>query len=199
MYKLFIASILVAAVAAGPRTAAAGEAFGTWKSDSGATFVIPESKTDFDLIVTRPDGTQVVYKGRWVDGEVGTKFQYGDNKADPCVARFSRKDPDKIRVTCADDQKATWLRVATQRHRTGGIVGTWRSTSGFHFAIPKFSKTEFDILMTSPTGVKTLMKAQWIEVGTQFEMGKYTCTFDEDDRDEIRVVASDEKFIWQRE
>jgi len=198
MRSLLLALFTFAAVVAAPRLAAASGAVGTWQSDSGNTFVIPDSKTDFDLIMTRPDGQQTVYRAGWVQGMTGTQFRYGANPT--CTATINRRDPDVIHVSCPQ-QDSTWVRIATQHGRPGGIVGTWHSTSGFHFAIPKFSRDEFDILMTAPNGTKTLMKGQWIEgmVGTQFIMGKYTCTFNSQDPDEIRVVASDEKFIWQRD
>jgi hypothetical protein len=197
MRSLLLAVFTFAAVVAAPRIASAAGAVGTWQSDSGNTFVIPDSRTDFDLIMTRPDGQQTVYRAAWVQGMVGTQFAYGNPR---CTATINRRDPDVIHVACPQ-QNTTWVRVAQQHGRPGGIVGTWHSTSGFHFAIPKFSRGEFDILMTAPNGVKTLMKGDWVEgmVGTQFIMGKYTCTFNSQDPDEIRVVASDEKFIWQRD
>jgi hypothetical protein len=185
-------------LAVAPQIASASGAVGTWQSDSGNTFVIPDSKTDFDLIMTMPDGRQTTFKAAWVQGMVGTQFVYGNPR---CTATINRRDTDVLHVVCGDDQSNTWVRVAAQHDRPGGVVGSWHSTSGFHFAIPKFSRDVFDILMTAPNGTKSLMKGQWVEdlVGTQFIMGKYTCTFNSQDPDEIRVVASDEKFIWQRD
>jgi hypothetical protein len=193
--------VLFTLVISATSTAFAGSASGTWKSSSGNTFIVPDSSTDFDLIVVLADGGKDVYSARWVEGMVGTQFVYGRTGVSPCTATFNRRDENRIRVACPDVEPTFWTRVATQHGRPGGIVGNWRSTSGFHFAIPKFSRDEFDILMTSPQGDKTLMKGVWVEgmVGTQFVMGKYTCTFNSQDPDEVRVVASDEKFIWQRE
>jgi hypothetical protein len=193
--RALLLSIVVVVICALAVPAEAGSAVGTWTSDTGATFVIPESKTDFDLIVTRPNGKREVYKAHWVEGLVGTQFTYGD-----CTSTISGQDEDAIRTACAKTT-SMWRRVAVQRGRIDGIVGTWHSTSGFHFAIPKFSRTSFDILMTAPDGTKTLMEGVWVagKVGRQFTMGKYTCTFTEDDRDIIRVVAVDEKFVWQRD
>jgi hypothetical protein len=197
MRIVLVALISFVAAIAAPGSASADGVVGTWQSDSGNRFVIPDSKTDFDLIMTRPDGGQEVYRAQWVRGMVGTQFMYGRG----CTATVNRRQPDVISVACTGQMTTTWGRVAVQQGRPGGIVGTWHSTSGFHFAIPKFSRDAFDILMTAPNGQKTLMKGVWVDgmVGTQFVMSKYTCTFNGNDPDEIHVVASDEKFIWQRD
>ncbi|HEU0029551.1 MAG TPA: hypothetical protein VFQ53_02875 [Kofleriaceae bacterium] len=174
-------------------SAHAASAVGTWQSDSGWVFVIPDSKTDFDLIAKKPDGSKELWKAHWVDGMVGTQFQFGQ-----CVVTFNSKDTDRARVVCGDEVNH-WVRV-NQKQRLDSIVGNWKSSSGFRFAIPATSSDEFQIIMTDPKGVKTLVDARWVEGmrGTQFTWASYTCTRKADDPDTIRLVGDDGVYVWKR-
>lgn len=175
------------------RSASAASAVGTWQSDSGWVFVIPDSKTDFDLIAKKPDGSKELWKARWVEGMVGTQFMFGQ-----CTVTINARDNDRARVVCGDEVNH-WVRVNVKQ-RLNSIVGNWKSSSGFRFAIPATSRDEFQIIMTDPKGVKTLVDARWVEGmrGTQFTWGSYTCTRKADDPDTIRLVGDDGVYVWTR-
>jgi hypothetical protein len=189
-----------------PKSASAASAAGTWKSTSGNTFVIPDSKTEFDVVRQGPDGARELMKARWVEGMTGTQFTYRSNGV-TCTATFNQRDPDMLRVVCGNQQPSVWTRVAEQK--TGrGLVGTWYSTTGNMFTIPEKSRDEFDIVVKLTNGQKALYKARWVDgmVGTQFTYSAQpgqkpnTGTRNGENRDQIRIVdATGKVSIWYRE
>lgn len=72
-------------------------AYGTWRSNSGNTFVIPYSKTSFDIIITLANGQRQIGQGSWV--EFPRRFTYTvSGMRGSCVATFDYQDPNRIRV-----------------------------------------------------------------------------------------------------
>ena len=45
--------------------------------------------------------------------------------------------------------------------------GVWRSTTGYVFRIPDSSR-HFELVITSPTGQRTLGQARWVQEGRSF-------------------------------
>jgi hypothetical protein len=193
------------AVLAVHSTAHAIDASGRWQSDSGNTFIIPASRTEFELIKRPLKGKDELIQARWIEGMVGTQFTYLSNQQ-TCTATFNLRNPDSLHVVCGTAPANTWTRVAqAPRGRPGGLVGTWKSSSGNTFLVPEWSRTEFDIVVTHTDGKKEIYKAHWVEglEGTQFTYGPAgsinTATRNGENQDQIRIVGpKGDVFIWQR-
>lgn len=150
------------------RPAHAESPSGTWKSDSGNTFIIPLiGSGDFDIIKVAPTGAKSLLSARWVPGMEGTQFSYQFNGA-VYTGTFNGNDPDRVRVA-SGAQANFWVRIRNPQFGWLGVLGTWQSTSGNKFVIAARGRT-FDIIMTAPNGQKTLLQASWIPgmEGTQF-------------------------------
>lgn len=141
---------------------------GTWKSDSGNTFIVPLIGAGaFDFIKVAPTGAKELVRGSWVAGMEGTQFVYSVG-AVRHTCTFNGQNPDRIHV--ASGAKTNfWTRVRNPQFGWLGVLGTWRSTSGNTFVIADRGRS-FDIIMTAPSGAKSLIVASWIPgmEGTQF-------------------------------
>jgi hypothetical protein len=83
----------------------AASAAGTWKSTSGNTFTIPDSKTDFDIICKTRAGQKMLLQGKWSKDKVGVQFTYGEGTV---VCTFDSKNPDTLTCQQYDANTKKW-------------------------------------------------------------------------------------------
>jgi hypothetical protein len=86
---------------------------GVWRSTSGNTFVIPNSQTNFDIIMKAPDGRHYIAHGWWVAGRIGVQFQYRFDGSPNIIntATFLRNNPNSMQVVSTDGSRNYWIRV----------------------------------------------------------------------------------------
>jgi hypothetical protein len=192
-FFLFLASFL-------PSSAEAQSIYGFWRSTTGNTFEVPNSRSfRFDLILTRPNGQRSVLPGRWVAGMMGSQFTYVSG-AERCTGTFSATRPDVVRVVCGGSNRVSWWkRSASRRSRAAAYSGIWRSTSGSVFNVP-FSRRAFNIIATWPNGRKDVYQAYWVPgmVGVQFRYGNpaITVTYNPNTPGRLRVVDARGRVFW---
>ena len=143
---------------------------GTWRADTGSTFIIPlVTGNEFDMVLVQPNGTKELRHAAWVQGMEGTQFAYRLGAVTK-TATFNAANPDRMVLASSDGApNLFWTRLRHPEFGWRGILGTWKSTSGNTFVVVDRGRT-FHIILTAPNGARTLLEASWIPgmEGTQF-------------------------------
>jgi hypothetical protein len=83
-------------------------AVGTWRSQTGNVFVVPNSATGFNLGIHQTNGQQLAAPAQWVQGMIGVMFMYqSGNQWATCTYNHLA---DQIRVQ-APNGVTFWTRV----------------------------------------------------------------------------------------